>query len=56
VARLESKETRTLIFDALRSLPPEQREVMALRDVEEEMKNGLARRTPSKAVSCATSP
>jgi RNA polymerase sigma-70 factor (ECF subfamily) len=32
--QLESKETRTLIFDALRSLPPQQREVMALRDVE----------------------
>ena len=33
-ARLESQEIRTLIFDALRSLPPQQREVMALRDVE----------------------
>ena len=33
-ARLESRETRTLIFDPLRSLPPQQREVMALRDVE----------------------
>jgi RNA polymerase sigma-70 factor (ECF subfamily) len=32
--RLESKETRTLIFDALRSLPSQQRDVMALRDVE----------------------
>ena len=31
---LEGKETRTLIFDAIRSLPPQQREVMALRDVE----------------------
>jgi RNA polymerase sigma-70 factor (ECF subfamily) len=34
VSRLESKETRALIFDALRSLPPQQQEVMALRDVE----------------------
>ena len=33
-ARLEGDETRTLIFDAIRSLPPQQREVMALRDVE----------------------
>jgi RNA polymerase sigma-70 factor (ECF subfamily) len=33
-ADLESKETRALIFDALRSLPPQQQEVMALRDVE----------------------
>jgi RNA polymerase sigma-70 factor (ECF subfamily) len=33
-ARLESQETRTLIFDALRSLPDQQREVMTLRDVE----------------------
>jgi RNA polymerase sigma-70 factor (ECF subfamily) len=33
-SRLESKETRALIFDALRSLPPLQRDVMALRDVE----------------------
>ena len=33
-ARLESEETRNLIFDAIRSLPPQQREVMALRDVE----------------------
>lgn len=32
--RLEGEETRALIFDALRSLPPQQREVMALRDVE----------------------
>jgi RNA polymerase sigma-70 factor, ECF subfamily len=31
---LESKETRTLIFDAIRSLPPQQQEVIALRDVE----------------------
>jgi len=33
-ARLESSETRSLIFDAIRSLPPKQREVIALRDVE----------------------
>jgi RNA polymerase sigma-70 factor (ECF subfamily) len=33
-AALEGKETRTLIFDAIRSLPPQQREVMVLRDVE----------------------
>ena len=33
-ARLEGNETRTLIFDAIRSLPPQQREVIALRDVE----------------------
>ena len=33
-ARLESDETRTLIFDAIRSLPRQQREVIALRDVE----------------------
>jgi RNA polymerase sigma-70 factor, ECF subfamily len=33
-AVLEGKETRTLIFDAIRSLPPPQREVIALRDVE----------------------
>jgi RNA polymerase sigma-70 factor (ECF subfamily) len=33
-AALEGKETRALIFDAIRSLPPQQREVMALRDVE----------------------
>jgi RNA polymerase sigma-70 factor (ECF subfamily) len=33
-ARLEGKETRALIFDAIRSLPPQQREVIALRDVE----------------------
>ena len=31
---LEGKETRALISDAIRSLPPQQREVMALRDVE----------------------
>jgi RNA polymerase sigma-70 factor (ECF subfamily) len=33
-AHLESKETRALIINALRSLPPQQQEVMALRDVE----------------------
>ena len=33
-ARLESEETRTLIFDAIRSLPENQRDVIALRDVE----------------------
>jgi RNA polymerase sigma-70 factor (ECF subfamily) len=33
-ARLEGNEIRTLIFDAIRSLPPQQREVIALRDVE----------------------
>ena len=33
-ACLEGNETRTLIFDAIRSLPPQQREVIALRDVE----------------------
>jgi RNA polymerase sigma-70 factor (ECF subfamily) len=33
-ARLEGDETRTLIFDAIRSLPSQQREVIALRDVE----------------------
>jgi RNA polymerase sigma-70 factor (ECF subfamily) len=33
-AAVESKDTRTLIFDAIRSLPPQQRQVMALRDVE----------------------
>ena len=33
-AAVESKDTRTLIFDAIRSLPPQQKEVMALRDVE----------------------
>jgi RNA polymerase sigma-70 factor (ECF subfamily) len=32
--RLEGEETRALIFDAIRSLPPQQQEVMALRDVE----------------------
>jgi RNA polymerase sigma-70 factor (ECF subfamily) len=32
--RLESDETRTVIFDAIRSLPRQQREVIALRDVE----------------------
>jgi RNA polymerase sigma-70 factor (ECF subfamily) len=31
---MEGKETRALIFDAIRSLPPHQREVIALRDVE----------------------
>jgi RNA polymerase sigma-70 factor (ECF subfamily) len=33
-ASLEGKETRGLVFDAIRSLPPHQREVIALRDVE----------------------
>jgi RNA polymerase sigma-70 factor, ECF subfamily len=33
-ARLEGEETRQLIFDAIRSLPRQQRDVMALRDVE----------------------
>ena len=33
-ALLDGKETRTLIFDAIRSLPPQQREVIALHDVE----------------------
>jgi RNA polymerase sigma-70 factor (ECF subfamily) len=33
-AALEGKETRAVIFDAIRSLPPQQREVIALRDVE----------------------
>jgi RNA polymerase sigma-70 factor (ECF subfamily) len=33
-AILEGKETRDLIFDAIRSLPPQQREIIALRDVE----------------------
>jgi RNA polymerase sigma-70 factor (ECF subfamily) len=33
-ARLESKEIRSLIFDAIRSLPQQQRDVIALRDVE----------------------
>jgi RNA polymerase sigma-70 factor, ECF subfamily len=33
-ARLESKETRELVADAIRSLPPAQRDVIALRDVE----------------------
>jgi RNA polymerase sigma-70 factor (ECF subfamily) len=33
-ARLESKETRELVVDAIRSLPPGQRDVIALRDVE----------------------
>jgi RNA polymerase sigma-70 factor (ECF subfamily) len=33
-AALERKETRALVFDAIRSLPPQQKEVMALRDVE----------------------
>jgi RNA polymerase sigma-70 factor (ECF subfamily) len=31
---LEGEQTRNLIFDAIRSLPRQQREVMALRDVE----------------------
>jgi RNA polymerase sigma-70 factor (ECF subfamily) len=34
VDHLESEQTRNLIFDAIRSLPRQQREVMALRDVE----------------------
>ena len=33
-ARLEGQETRTVIFEAIRSLPPQQKEVIALRDVE----------------------
>jgi RNA polymerase sigma-70 factor (ECF subfamily) len=33
-ARLESKETRSLSCDAIRSLPQQQRDVIALRDVE----------------------
>jgi RNA polymerase sigma-70 factor (ECF subfamily) len=33
-AQLEGKEMRALVFDAIRSLPPNQRDVMALRDVE----------------------
>jgi RNA polymerase sigma-70 factor (ECF subfamily) len=33
-AVLEGKETRALVFDAIRSLPDRQREVIALRDVE----------------------
>jgi RNA polymerase sigma-70 factor (ECF subfamily) len=33
-ARMEGKETRIVIFDAIRSLPQQQRDVIALRDVE----------------------
>jgi RNA polymerase sigma-70 factor (ECF subfamily) len=32
--RLEEAETRAIVFDAIRSLPPNQRDVIALRDVE----------------------
>lgn len=34
VERLEEAETRSVVLDAIRALPPNQREVIALRDVE----------------------